>query len=449
MTELKFPDGFLWGAATAAYQIEGAWNEDGKGESIWDRFSHTAYNVENGANGDIACDSYHHLDDDIGLMKALGLKTYRFSIAWTRLLPDGSGRVNPKGFDYYDRLVDRLLEAGIVPNATLYHWDFPQALMDKGGWPNRDSVQWFTEYARVAFERLGDRVKMWATFNEPWCVAFLGYGNGHHAPGIHDYTRAYQTVHHLLLAHGQTAQLYRQGGYPGEIGIVLNIGHYLPASSSQADADACRRAYEEAASLFLMPLFRGEYPQYLMDWIGSHRPVVMPGDMEAICQPLDFLGINYYTTHHISHSVEGSILKTSGPTISEPGWGRTEMGWGIYPSGLTAVLLDVHQKYQPAKLFVTENGTALIDTPDASDHVADWGRISFLREHLYAVYAAIQAGAPVKGYYYWSLMDNFEWAWGYRPRFGLVRVDFATGKRTPKESARWYSQTIARIGFDR
>jgi len=448
VTELIFPEGFLWGAATAAYQIEGAWNEDGKGESIWDHFTHAPYFTEVPANGDVACDSYHRLDEDLALLKTLGAKTYRFSLAWTRILPEGTGRVNPKGFEYYDRLVDGLLGAGIVPNCTLYHWDFPQALMARGGWANRDSLQWFTDYARLAFDRLGDRVKMWATFNEPWCTAFLGFGNGHHAPGICDYTRAYQVVHHLLLAHGQTVQLYRQGGYPGEIGIVLNIGHYIPASQSQADIDATWRAYEEAASLWLMPIYTGEYPSEFMEWIGYHRPVIQAGDMEAIHQPVDFLGINYYQTHLVSHSVNGGINKLESPTISESGYGRTEMGWGIYPSGLGAVLLDVHQKYQPAKMFVTENGTALIDTPDASGQVADWGRINYLRNHLRSVHTAIQAGAPVKGYYYWSLMDNFEWAWGYRPRFGLVRVDFDSLKRTPKESARWYGQAIAHNGFE-
>lgn len=448
LTDLKFPEGFLWGAATAAYQIEGAWNEDGKGESIWDRFSHTPYNVEGEATGDVACDSYHRLEDDIGLLKRLGVKTYRFSIAWTRLLPQGVGQVNPKGFDYYDRLVDRLLESGIVPNATLYHWDLPQALQERGGWPNRDSVQWFSEYARVAFERLGDRVKLWATFNEPWCTAFLGYGNGRHAPGICDTTRAYQAVHHLLMAHGQAVQMYRQGADPGEIGIVLNINHFLPASTSQADVDACQRAYDEIVSLFLMPLYQGKYPEKLMDWIGAHRPTVQPGDMEVIRQPIDFLGINYYMTSQVAHDVDGTILKVRSSTLSEPGWGRTEMGWGVYPSGLTPALLDIYQKYQPVKIFVTENGTALIDTPDEDGNVADWGRIDFIRGHLRAAHAAIQAGVPLKGYYYWSLMDNFEWAWGYRPRFGIVRVDFASGKRTPKESARWYSEVIARNGFE-
>jgi beta-glucosidase len=434
----------LWGAATSAYQIEGAWNLDGKGESIWDRFAHLPDRVENGDTGDVACDHYHRWEEDVQLMKELGLRSYRFSIAWTRVLPQGRGQPNPKGLDFYSRLVDCLLEAGIVPAVLLNHWDFPQALMDKGGWPNRDSVAWFTDYARLMFDRLGDRVPFWDTHNEPWVSAFLGYGIGLHAPGICDFSRAYQTVHHQLLAHGRTVQLFRQGGYKGEIGLVIDVNHYLPATNRRQDVAAWGRVYDEVTSLFLDPVFKGSYPEQLFEWIGTHRPQVAQGDMEAIHQPIDFLGINYYRAHTVSHSLGEGLLKAGLQHVSEPGWGRTEMDWGIYPGGLTHVLLDIHNRYHPPKIQVTENGCAMPDLSDEHGFVQDWGRIEYLRAHLRALHAAIQAGVNVQGYYVWSLMDNFEWASGYRPRFGIVYVDFPTARRTPKQSAFWYRQVIER-----
>ncbi len=446
MSTRQFPKGFLWGAVTSAYQIEGAWNEDGKGESIWDRFVRRPYSVISGDTGDVACDHYHRMPQDVALMKELSLQTYRFSISWPRVLPQGRGAVNEKGLDFYDRLVDNLMAADIVPNATLYHWDYPQSLQDAGGWPNRDSVDWFVDYARVVFDRLGDRVALWSTHNEPWVTAFIGYALGVLAPGICDYSQAYQTVHHLLLAHGKTVQLFRQGGYQGEIGIVLNLGHFEPASESQADREACQRAYEENVALFMDPLFKGHYPKSLFDWIGPHAPRVHEGDMELISQPIDFLGVNYYTTNAVSYSLPHGLLKANGAPVSAPGWGQTEMGWGINPPGLTAVLLNIKQNYGNPRMYVTENGCALKDAPDENSFVADWGRVAFLRAHLFAVHDAIQAGANLQGYYVWSLMDNFEWARGYGPRFGIVRVDYETGKRTPKQSARWYSQTIAQNG---
>ena len=448
MQNATFPHGFLWGAATSAYQIEGAWDADGKGESIWDRFSHTPYKVRNGDTGDVACDHYHRMPQDVALMKELGLQSYRFSISWPRVLPAGSGQgpVNPKGLDFYDRLVDELLAAGILPHATLYHWDLPQALQDLGGWPNRDCVDWFVEYARIMFDRLGDRVAFWSTHNEPWVIAFLGYATGMLAPGICDYSQAYQAVHHLLLSHGKTVQLFRQGGYQGKIGIVLNLSQFVPASDTEADRAACQRAYEETVSLFLEPIFYGRYPTALFDWIGPHRPHVRAGDMATIRQPVDFVGVNYYMTHAVAHEVGGTLLKTTSKMVSAPGWGRTEMGWGVNPPGLTAVLLDIKEKYGNPPMLVTENGCALQDTPDENGFVNDRGRVNFVREHLLAVHQAIQAGADVRGYYVWSLMDNFEWAEGYRPRFGIVRVDYATGERTPKHSAHWYRQVIAANG---
>jgi beta-glucosidase len=392
----------LWGATTSAYQIEGAWNEDGKGEGIWDRFTHRPYNILNGDTGDVACNHYHRMPQDVALIKELGLFSYSFSVSWPRVLPLGRGAVNEKGFDFYNRLVDELLEAEILPVVTLNHWDYPQALEDAGGWPVRDSVDWFADYARVVFDRLGDRVTTWITHNEPWVVAFLGYAIGVHAPGLCDYSKAYQVVHHLLLSHGVTVQLFRQGGYKGEIGIVLNLEGYEPASEREADRAACQRVYEESASLFLDPLFNGHYPEMLFDWIGPHQPR----------------------------------------------WGQTEMGWGINPPGLTATLLDVKERCGDLKVFIAENGCALRDVPDETGFVADRGRVNYLSAHLQAALEAIDAGVNLGGYYVWSLLDNFEWSMGYGPRFGLVRVDYETGKRIPKQSAHWFSEVIKHNGID-
>ena len=447
MGVLRFPDGFVWGAATAAYQIEGAWNEDGKGESVWDRFVHRPYNVLNGDTGDVACDHYHRMPQDVALMEELGLRSYRFSISWTRVLPQGHGTINAKGLDFYDRLVDRLLAADILPNATLNHWDYPQALQDMGGWPNRDSADWFVDYARIMFDRLGDRVPLWVTHNEPWVVAFLGYALGRHAPGICDYSRAYQAAHHLLLSHGKTVQLFRQGGYKGDIGIVLNLESLVPASEREADRAACQRVHQERFDLFLAPLFKGCYPHMLFDWIGPHQPQVQAGDMELINQPIDFLGVNHYLTYSVAHSITDSPLKATLSLISAPCWGQTEMGWGIHPNGLTAVLLDVQETYGNSRIYITENGCALPDKPDQTGFVADWERVNFLRAHLQAAWEAIQAGVNMQGYYVWSLMDNFEWAMGYEPRFGLVRVDYETGERIPKQSACWYTEVISQNGI--
>jgi beta-glucosidase len=448
MSLRQFPDGFLWGAATAAYQIEGAWNEDGKGEGIWDRFTHSPYRIANGDTGDVACDHYHRMPEDVGLMKELGLQTYRFSISWPRVLPQGQGAVNPKGLDFYDRLVDKLLEADIVPNVTLNHWDFPQALQDKGGWPNRDSADWFADYARVMFDKLGDRVALWSTHNEPWVMAFVGYAFGEFAPGIADFSQAFQTTHHLLLAHGRAVQVFRQGGYKGEIGLVLDLQHRQPATDSEADRAACQRAYEYTHALFLDPLFKGCYPEMLFEWVRPHAPRIHDGDMTLINQPLDFLGINYYMTFAVHFAHRGGLFKVEMDQVSAPNWGRTAMGWDINPAGLTAVLLNLKENYGNPKMYVTENGCAVKDTPDENGFVTDWGRINYLRAHLIAVHDAIQAGANLHGYYVWSLMDNFEWAHGYQPRFGIVRVNYETGQRIPKQSARWYSEVIARNGVE-
>jgi beta-glucosidase len=448
MNRRTFPQGFLWGAATSAYQIEGAWNEDGKGESIWDRFTHSPYHVLNGETGDVACDHYHRMPQDVELMKRLGLRTYRFSISWPRVLPKGRGGTSEKGLDFYDRLVDRLLEADIAPSATLYHWDYPQTLQEAGGWPHTDSPDWFADYAHVVFDRLGDRVQRWITHNEPRVAAFLGYGAGLHAPGICNYTQAYQVVHHLLLSHGKAVQTFRQGGYGGEIGIVLDLAHFFPASERDEDVAACQRAYEQDISQFLDPIFKKRYPETLLEWIGPLQPRVMNGDMDIIGEPIDFLGVNYYKTHEVYHDIYEAPLKARLAPVSAPGWGRTEMGWGINPPGLTAVLLDVMETYDNPTVYVTENGCAFPDTPDGAGFVQDWGRVNFLRGHLRAVHDAIEGGADVRGCFVWSLMDNFEWAMGYGPRFGIVRVDYETLERTPKQSALWYKDVIAEDAID-
>jgi beta-glucosidase len=443
----RFPEHFLWGAATSAYQIEGAWDADGKGENIWDRFVHQPYRVENGEHGDVACDHYHRWAEDVALMRALGLRTYRFSIAWSRILPDGHGTINSRGLDFYERLVDALLEAGIQPNATLNHWDLPQPIQAVGGWVNRATTDWFAEYADCMFRRLGDRVSCWSTHNEPWVIAFKGYAKGVHAPGLNNLSDAYQAAHHLLLSHGLAMQSYRAGGYPGRIGIALSLNHYIPASPSEADRAACRRAYAEASELFAAPVLLGRYPQDLFDWIGPHQPHIQPGDLVTISEPIDFLGVNYYMTFAAAFSASDGYLKTTISQRSGAGWGHTEMGWGVNPPGLTAVLLDFHQNYGAPEMLVTENGAAFPDQPDENGFVADIARIRYIREHLLAVHAAIQAGARVGGYYAWSLMDNFEWARGFTPRFGLVRVDFDSLRRTPKQSAGWYRDVIAANGL--
>jgi beta-glucosidase len=448
MTEQKFPNGFLWGAATAAYQIEGAWNADGKGESIWDRFSHTPYKVQNGDTGDVACDHYHRVPQDIALMQEIGLQAYRFSIAWTRVLPQGRGTINTRGLDFYDRLVDQLLAAKIAPNATLNHWDLPQALQDAGGWVNRDCADWFAEYARIVFERLGDRVAFWATHNEPWVIAFMGYATGEMAPGLADYSKAYQAAHHLLLSHGKTVQLFRHDGYKGKIGIVLNLSYPEAATDTEADRAARQRAYEHQNALFLDPLFKGRYPELLMNWIGIHAPRVQDGDFKVIQQPIDFLGVNSYFNSSISFAHRGGLFKSASAMISAPGWGRTAMDWGVNPPALTRLLLDLKENYGNPKMYITENGCAMPDLPNANGFVADWGRVDYLRAHLRAAHDAIQAGVNLNGYYVWSLLDNFEWAHGYTPRFGIVRVDYATQARILKQSARWYADVIARNGID-
>jgi beta-glucosidase len=440
---IELPVSFLWGAATSAFQIEGAWDQDGKGESVWDRFNHKSHAILNGDNADLACDHYHHMSEDVKLMKDLGLQTYRFSISWPRVLPQGRGSINQKGLDFYDRLVDHLQDANILPNATLNHWDFPQALQDLGGWNNRESVDWFADYARLMFDRLGDRVAFWATHNEPWVVAAMGYGQGVFAPGIADASQHYQAAHHLLLSHGKAVQLFRQGGYKGQIGIVLNTSYHIPASDSEADLAACQRVDDDGINFYTDAIYRGCYPQEFLEWIGTHAPKVEPGDMELIQQLIDFLGVNYYMTFKVSHAPWGGLLKQSSAQVAVNDWWHSTIGFGCNPDGLTQLLIRFKEKYGNPVIYVTENGVSLADVADENGFVQDPLRIEYLQMHLQALSRAIEAGVDVRGYYAWSLFDNFEWAHGYMPRFGLVRVDYETGKRTPKQSAHWYRNLIS------
>ncbi len=444
---LTFPEGFLWGAATSAYQIEGAWDEDGKGESIWDRFVRRPGRVLHGHTGDTACDHYHRMERDAALMAELGLPWYSFTLSWPRVIPQGRGAPNPKGLDFYDRLVDALLARGIQPKATLYHWDLPQALQAEGGWPRRALADDFAAYARLVFDKLADRVRIWATFNEPWVAAFLGYGHGLHAPGLWDAQAAYQSAHHMLLAHAQAVQVYRAGNYGGKIGLILNLNHLLPASERPEDRAAAERVYAETHRIFLDPLIHGRYPEAFYDWLGPHAPRRSPQDLARIHGAYDYLGVNHYNTDTVAYDVHGSWLKARLRPYAAPGWGFTTMGWGINPAGLRAELLDLKENYGNPEVYVTENGCALPDQPDAEGFVADWERIAFLRAHLREVHAAIQQGARVRGYFVWSLFDNFEWERGYTQRFGLVRIEYNTLERIPKQSARWYGEVIRRNGI--
>jgi len=445
---IQFPENFLWGAAASAYQIEGAWDADGKGRSIWDTFVRLPDRVLNGHTGDVACDHYHRMEADVALMAELGLPWYSFTISWPRVQPQGYGAPNPKGLDFYDRLVDTLLTHGVQPKARLYHWDLPQALQDEGGWPERALTDHFAEYARIVFDRLADRVSIWATFNEPWVAAFLGYGHGIHAPGICNAQAAYQAAHHMLLAHAKAVQVFREGNYQGEIGLILNLNHLLPASDRPEDVAAAGRVYAETHSIFLDPLIHGSYPEAFYDWLGPHAPQRAADDLARIHGTVDYLGINHYNTDTVAYDVFGGWLKARLTPYSAPGWGFTTMGWGINPYGLRAELRDLQTRYSNPKLYITENGCALPDQPYENGFVTDSERIAFLRAHLCQVHAAIQEGANVRGYFVWSIFDNFEWERGYSQRFGIVRVDFNTLERIPKQSAFWYRRVIKRNGLE-
>ncbi len=438
--KLAFPKDFIWGAATASYQIEGAWDEDGKGESIWDRFSHTPGKVENGDTGDVACDHYRRWRDDIALVKELGLRAYRFSVAWPRILPDGRGEVNQTGLDFYSQLVDALLEVGIEPFITLYHWDLPQILQDEGGWPVRGIVDAFTEYADIVSRALGDRVQKWITLNEPWVSAFVGYSMGHHAPGHTNQDEAIAASHHLLLSHGRAVPVIRANCPEADVGITLNLSPQEPASPSVADRKASTWVDGYINRFYLDPLAGRGYPQDMVQSFGNPMEFVQPGDLDAISVPIDFLGINYYS-RGIARSDEVSEEENEPRTVFR-GDEVTEMDWEVYPKGLFNILGRLHFDYSFPDLYITENGAAFVDEVGPDGQVDDPARLSYIKRHLAMIHKAIQIGVPVLGYFVWSLLDNFEWAYGYSRRFGIVYVEFQSQQRTLKSSAKWYRKVM-------
>lgn len=453
-TELRFPAGFRWGTATAAYQIEGAATEDGRTPSIWDTFCRTPGRVRNGDTGDIAADHYHRMREDVALMKQLGVSDYRFSIAWPRVQPTGRGPAVQKGLDFYRRLTDELLEAGIRPVATLYHWDLPQELEDAGGWPQRETARRFGDYAGIMADALGDRVATWTTLNEPWCAAFLGYGSGVHAPGRTSASASLRAAHHFNLAHGLAAQvLHTALPSASEISLTLNLHAVRPLTDSAADLDAARRIDAVGNRIFLDPVFHGRIPEDLVrdtaavtDWT-----FVQDGDLEVISTPIDSLGINYYSPTVVGAGSSDSPSPWAGAEehvrfLPAPG-PRTAMDWPVDADGLYELLTRLRDDLPGVPLVITENGAAYDDYADPSGEVHDPERVEYLRAHLSAVHRAIGAGADVRGYFLWSLLDNFEWAYGYSKRFGIVHVDFATQRRTVKDSARWYGEVIARGGL--
>jgi beta-glucosidase len=439
-----FSSSFLWGAATSAYQIEGSPLADGAGASNWHRFVRTPGRVTNGETGDLACDHYRRYREDVSLMRELGLNAYRFSISWSRILPEGTGSVNEKGLDFYRRLVDELLAAGIRPMATLYHWDLPAALDDRGGWLNPDIAHWFADYAEVLFRALDDRVTLWVTLNEPWVVSDGGYLHGALAPGHQNLFEAPRATHHLLMSHARAVQAYRARGR-NQIGLVVNLEPKYAATESEDDRAATKRADAYMNRQYLDPLFLGSYPEELIEGFGEAWPEIPSSDFELLRTPFDFLGINYYT-RGITRADESVIVERAS-RVKNPRATYTETGWEVFPQGLTDILTWVHERYGARALYITENGAAFYDPPVAEDGVIDDPlRVNYLRSHIAAILTAIERGVDVRGYFAWSLLDNFEWAHGYSKRFGIVHVDYATQKRTPKASARYYSELIRRGG---
>jgi beta-glucosidase len=442
------PPAFRWGVATSAYQIEGAVGEGGRTRSIWDTFCEVPDAVAKGDTGEVACDHYHRMPQDVALIRDLGVDLYRFSVAWPRVQPHGRGPVNPEGIGFYDRLTDELLAAGIEPWVTLYHWDLPQELEDAGGWPQRDTAYRFADYSMLVFDALQDRIRAWTTLNEPWCSAMLGYAYGEHAPGRRDFAASMSAVHHLLLGHGLATGRMRAAGDAGhEFGITLNMGVATPHTDSAADRDAARRSDALSTRIYLDPLVHGRYPADLVEDL-ARRGITLPvrdGDLEVIRAPLDTLGINYYSSATVSGVDEdGNDTGPDGlPVTRVVPTGRpiTAMGWEIVPEGCTALLVRLHADYG-LPIYVTENGAAFDDVPDETGYVDDADRVAYFDAHIGAVALARSQGADIRGYFAWSLMDNFEWAYGYDKRFGIVRVDYDTQQRTPKRSAHWYRDTI-------
>lgn len=446
---VQFPEHFRWGTATASYQIEGAARADGRGASIWDRFCAVPGNVTNNDNGDIACDHYHRYPEDVQLMRELGVNSYRFSIAWPRILPTGRGQVNAAGLDFYERLLDTLLAADIEPFVTLYHWDLPQALQDEvGGWGSRDTAYAFAEYTDIVSRRFGDRVQHWITLNEPYVSAFQGHETGKHAPGIKDTKLAWQVSHHLLLAHGLAVPLLRtNGNAQTRVGITLSLSPVVSATSSPEDQLPAQFVDGKMNRWFLDPVFRGSYPSDMLNVLsmfGDLVPHMEAGDAGIIASPIDFLGVNYYYRTIIRQRPDRppGDYEIVHPTGAE----YTEMGWEVYPQGLHNLLVRLHKDYAIPELYITENGAAFPDVVTADGQVHDERRVSYLREHFLQAHAAMTEGVPLKGYFVWSLLDNFEWAFGYSKRFGIVYIDYPTQRRILKDSGRWYQNVLASNG---
>jgi beta-glucosidase len=453
---MRFPDDFLWGTATASYQIEGAVDEGGRGVSIWDTFSHAPGKTYRGDTGDIACDHYHRLEEDLDLMSGLGLKAYRFSVAWPRVQPSGSGAPNREGLDFYRRLVDGLRQRDIVPMLTLYHWDLPQALEDGGGWTNRETSERFAEYAGIVYEALSEEVGYWITLNEPWVASWMGHGLGVHAPGRRDSAAALAATHHLLLGHGLALETMRSAGGDNQLGVTLNLHPGHPSRDTEADREAARLVDGQANRLYLDPLFRGEYPEDVVSHYeeqGADFSFVREGDLQKISVPIDFLGINYY----FIHSVRGAPVEVgqstpfadlgARPVVPHAGE-KTAMGWPVQPEGLTQMLVRIKDEYADVPMYVTENGRAVHDYIDPDGRVVDEERISYLDGHFRAAHEAMERGVDLRGYMVWSFLDNFEWAEGYSKRFGLVFVEYGTQRRVPKSSARWYAGVIRSNGLE-
>jgi len=441
---IQFPKDFLWGCATSAYQIEGSPLADGAGPSVWHRFSHTPGRVQDGDTADVTCDHYRRWQSDVDLMHSRGLNAYRFSIAWGRVLPEGIGRINPAGLDFYERLVDRLLSRGIQPMVTLFHWDLPAALDDRGGWLNRDIAQWFAEYADVMFRRLDDRVTYWTTLNEPWVVADGGYMQGVLAPGHRNVFEAPRATHHLMMAHGAAVQAYRATGR-NKIGLVVNIEPKYPASQSDADLAATRRAEAYMNRQYLEPALLGSYPEELHEVFGEAWPKWPQSDLDLIRQPLDYIGVNYYTRAVVRADANAWPLKST--TVKQKQHTHMETGWEVFPQGLVDTLLWIKDQYGNPPVYITENGACFFDPPQVEGPVLeDPLRVDYLRKHITAVHTAMRRGADIRGYFAWSLFDNFEWAFGFSKRFGIVHMNYETLERTLKSSAHFYSKVIATNG---
>ena len=450
MAKTLFPDDFLWGTASSAYQVEGGVTDGGRGDSIWDTFARRPGKIADGASATVACDHYHRYREDVALMARLGMNAYRFSVAWPRIYPRGFGAINQTGLDFYDSLTDALLEHAITPLVTLYHWDLPDGLQTRGGWAERDTARYFADYTEQVVRRLGDRVALWITHNEPQVVAHLGHEHGVHAPGTRSLATALQVAHHLLLSHGLAVEVVRDLAPRTQVGIALNLAPVHPAGDGDQDADAAGRADGYFNRWYLDPLFRGAYPEDLLDAYRELEilPEMEEGDLEVIGAPLDLLGVNYYFRAVVAAGGDGGLRQRElGFRVTGGNGARTAMGWEVYPEGLTELLLRLQREYAPPALYITENGAAYDDPPAIGGAIDDAEREEYLHAHLAAVHAALTANAPVRGYFAWSLLDNFEWTHGYRKRFGLVGVDFRTQRRTPKRSAYWYRDVIAQGGL--